>query len=165
MNIMYRCSRFKWLEVISVLLFFTVLGQHTSKSNRREISQNSKIQQSLSRTSGLTRGHRYVFRGLWVQNTIPGWRRFLGLFFTNWLRDHSNGKGFLVKSILPTEGSTLRSKAYLTQLIKPKYDSRLFWVFYTKFEKRIKKFEAEISQKNKDIWGLFWENFKEFEAI
>ena len=84
-----------FLFTIIVCLFFTVLGQHTSKSNRREISQNSKIQQSLSRTSGLTRGHRYVFRGLWVQNTIPRRRRFLGLFFTNWLRDHSNGKVFL----------------------------------------------------------------------
>ena len=40
-----------------------------------------------------------------------------------------------------------------------------FSIFNTKFEKGIKEFEAEISQKNKDIWGSFWENFKEFEAI
>ena len=38
-------------------------------------------------------------------------------------------------------------------------------IFDTQFKKGIKKFEAEISQKNKDIWGSFWEIFKEFEAI
>ena len=39
------------------------------------------------------------------------------------------------------------------------------WIFDTQFKKGIKEFEAEISKKNKDIWGSFWENFKKFEAI
>ena len=39
------------------------------------------------------------------------------------------------------------------------------WIFDTQFEKSIKEFEAEISQINMDIWGSFWENFEELEAV
>ena len=35
----------------------------------------------------------------------------------------------------------------------------------TQVGNKIKEIEAEISPKNKNIWGSFWENFKEFEAI
>ena len=46
-----------------------------------------------------------------------------------------------------------------------KQDKIFLSIFDTQFKKGIKEFEAEISQKNKDIWGSFWEKFKEFQAI
>ena len=35
----------------------------------------------------------------------------------------------------------------------------------TQVGNEIKEIEAEISPKNKDIWGSFWENFKKFETV